>query len=452
MQRVRKLLGIVAVLSMVALPASPGFAAATETEIVDKCEDLFGAVFGSPNSEPLAACQWDMAVIGAGTDSYANATGDGVSVGIIDTGVDFNHPDIAPNLDVARSCSFIFDDTPTADPAEIANGDCSNKAAVQDLSGHGTHVASNIGAPVNGIGIAGVAPDATLVALKVCTEVGFCFGDSMAAALRYAGDVGLDVVNLSLFADPFLYYCKSDAEQRAMLKDLEAAARYAQQRGVLIVASAGNQADDLQHPVIDDVSPDWPPDTAEVREVKNNCRVAPAELTGVLTVSAIGPLGYPGYDLWIADYSSVGMSRVDVAAPGGDYFRATNTRQDAVLGALSSTGDPVNSIWEVFDFLEVNGGPDFDGLTVLSDGGFRYGFLNGTSMSSPHAAGVAALIIEKHPGWGPAAVKAAVQRTASQLSCPSVQLEDDPRRCFGNNGRTSFFGHGVVDAQAAAQS
>jgi subtilisin family serine protease len=370
---------------------------------------------------------------------------------VIDSGVDFNHPDIAPNLDVDRSCSFIFSDTPTADPAEIANGDCANKGAVQDLSGHGTHVASNIAAPVNGIGIAGIAPDATIVALKACTEVGFCFGDSVAAALRYAGDVGLDVVNLSLFADPYLYYCKSDAEQRAMLKELESAAKYAQQRGVLIVASAGNEAADLQHPIIDDVSPDWPPDTAEVREVMNNCRVAPAELTGVVTVSSIGPLSYPGYDLWIADYSSVGMSRVDVAAPGGDYFRATNTRQDAVLGALSSTGG-ADSIWEIFDAAENTGLPQFDGLTVLADGGYRYGVLNGTSMASPHAAGVAALIIEKHPDWSQGAVKSALQRTATPLTCPPAQLDGDPRRCFGNGGRTSFFGHGVVNALEAAQS
>lgn len=452
MRRIRKLLGLVAVMSLVMIPAVPGSAAASQAEIVDKCEDLFGAVFGAPNSEPLAICQWDMAVIDAGDESFAEATGAGVTVGVIDTGVDFNHPDIEPNLDVDLSCSFIFDDTPTADPTEIANGDCSNKAAVQDLSGHGTHVASNIAAPVNGIGIAGIAPEATIVALKVCTEVGFCFGDSVAAALRYAGDVGLDVVNLSLFADPFLYYCKSDAEQRAMLKELESAAKYAQQRGVLIVSSAGNEVSDLQHPVVDDVSPDWPPDTAEERVVKNNCRVAPTELTGVLTVSAVGPVGYPDYDLWIADYSSVGMSRVDVTAPGGDYFRATDTRQDAVLGALSSTGDEDNSIWEIFDFLEENGGPGFHGLTVLADGGYRYGFLNGTSMSSPHAAGVAALVIEKHPNWSQAAVKSAVQRTTTELTCPPAQLENDPRRCFGNNGRTSFFGHGLVNALNAAKS
>lgn len=413
---------------------------------VDICENLFGGVFDVPNGEPLGACQWNMAIINAGdSGSYAHATGAGVKVGVIDTGVDLTHPDVAPNLDVDLSCSFIFDDTPTADPAEVANGDCSNKAAVQDLSGHGTHVASIIGAPVNGVGIAGVAPEATLVGIKVCTVAGFCFADSVAAALRYAGDVGLDVVNLSLFADPYLYYCKSDAEQRAILQELEAAARYAQQRGVLIVAAAGNEMHDLQHPGTDDISPDWPPDSAEEREVKNNCRVAPAELAGVLTVSATGPVGYPGYEDWIASYSSVGMSRVDVTAPGGDYFSATGTVQDAVLAAVSD-----GAIWAGFDPLT----PIFPGITV-QDNGARYVYLNGTSMASPHAAGVAALVKEMHPNWNHGAVKSAVQRTAQQLPCPPnwepTGPNDERERCYGNGGRTSFFGHGLVDAAAAAQ-
>jgi subtilisin family serine protease len=416
------------------------------------CTALYGDFFDTPNSEPLGPCQWDMALINASdSGSYQHATGAGVTVGVLDSGVDFSHPDILPNLDVDRSCSFIFDDTPTADPTEIANGDCSNKLAVQDLNGHGSHVASTIAAPINGVGIAGVAPDATIVGIKVCTKVGYCFADSVAAALRYAGDERLDIVNLSLFADPYLYYCKSNAEQRAILRELESAARYARQRGVLIVASAGNQQSDLQHPGLDPISPDWPPGSAELRDVGNNCRVAPAEFPGVLTVSATGPIGYPDYDLWIADYSSVGMSRVDVTAPGGDYFRATGTVHDAIIAAITSTSDPVDGIWDFFDFLEQN---VFPGLTVL-DQGYRYAYLNGTSMSSPHAAGVAALIKENHPNWSPGAVKAAVQRTTQHLDCPAdwepLGPNDERERCYGNGGRTSFFGHGLVDAAAAAQ-
>jgi subtilisin family serine protease len=383
-----------------------------------------------------------MSLINAGEGmSYDHATGAGVTVGVIDSGVQLDHPDIAPNLDLDLSCSFIFSDTPTADPSEIANGDCTNKGAIEDLAGHGTHVASIIGAPVNGIGIAGVAPEATLVALKACTVAGFCFAESVAAALRYAGDQQLDVVNISLFADPFLYYCKSDAEQRAILQDLEDAARYARQQGVVIVTSSGNEATDLRHPSIDEISPDWPPDSAVTREVKNNCRVAPTELTGALTVSATGPIGIPDYELWIASYSTVGG--VEVTAPGGDYFQATGTVQDAILAAL-----PVGSdIWNTLDPLEAV----FPGLTV-NDASAGYAYLNGTSMSSPHAAGVAALVREVHPNLGPSAVIAVVQNSAQETDCPpawDVEPPDD-RRCYGGRSQNSFFGHGIVDAEAAA--
>src|SRR5215207_8643041 len=279
--QISALIAAVATLLSVALVQPAGAATTAAIDGGDANTLCTTSYPGTSGPDQLSACQWDMGVINAGADARAKATGKGVRVGVIDGGVDFTHPDLAGAIDVAKSCSFIYSTTPTADPAEISNGNCTNKAAVQDLQGHGTHVSTTIAARANGIGIVGVAPEATIVALKACTIAGFCFADSVAAALRYAGDQRLDVVNLSLFADPYLYYCANEAEQRAILRNLRDAARYAQQRGVVIVASAGNEAHDLGHPVEDDISPDWPPDTAIVRDVGNNCRVAPAELTGV---------------------------------------------------------------------------------------------------------------------------------------------------------------------------
>ena len=98
---------------------------------------------GVTGPDELSPCQWDMQAIHAGA-AHDTATGEGVRVGVIDGGVDFTHPDLAGAIDVAASCSFIYSATPTADPQEMANGDCSNKTAVQDLQGHGTHVATTI--------------------------------------------------------------------------------------------------------------------------------------------------------------------------------------------------------------------------------------------------------------------------------------------------------------------
>ena len=394
-----------------------------------RCETSYP---GTTGPDQLSPCQWDMARIDTAS-THPVANGAGVKVGIIDGGVDFTHPDLAGGIDVATSCSFIYDDTPTADPLEIANGDCSNKAAVQDLQGHGTHVATTVAARANDFGIVGVAPEATIVGLKACTIAGYCFADSVAAALRYAGDQSLDVVNLSLFADPYLYYCGNEAEQRAILHDLQSAARYAQQRGVVIVAAAGNEAHDLQHPTTDYISPDWPPGAAIEREVGNNCRVAPAELPGVVTVAATGVSR-------LASYSNAG-SPVDVAAPGGDAGQTPGTvyGRGRILAGWSST-DATGS-WEFY--VAVN-------RAVVSGGG-RYVWISGTSMASPHVAGVAALIRGMHPGMPQGAVAAHIRATATPLGCPADWPASDPRQCTGGDGQTSFYGSGLVDAGAAVE-
>lgn len=413
--------------STLAMPATAKPLALDPGTVSPNCAAFFGVAEGP---EKFSACQWDMRLLDVDA-AHAKATGAGVTVGVIDGGVDFDHPDLsAPGkINVALSCSFIYSSTPTADPAEVSNGDCSNKGAVQDLQGHGTHVATTIAGALNGIGISGVAPDATIVGLKACTIAGFCFADSVAAALRYAGDKRLDVVNLSLFADPYLYYCSNEAGQRAIWQSLKSAAAYAQQRGVVIVAAAGNEAQDLSHPTTDDVSPDWPPDTNVTRDIRNNCRVSPAEIPGVITVSAIGVNQ-------LAGYSNVGHA-VDVTAPGGDAVQTPGSTFGRILAGWSSTDQ--TGQWE--GLVAANRG--------VVDGGGRYVWISGTSMASPHAAGVAALIVEQHPNWSPGAVAAALRSSATPKACPTDWPADDPRVCSGGS-KTSFYGSGVVNALAAA--
>jgi subtilisin family serine protease len=250
------------------------------------------------------------------------------------------------------------------------------------------------------------------------------------------------VVNMSLFADPYLFYCGNDAGQRALMRELQSAARYAQQHGVLLVASAGNEQIDLKHPIEDTISPDGPEDTPITRAVGNNCRVLPGELPGVVSVMATGPVGYPGYTMNIADYSSIGG---DIAAPGGDYFAASDTVQDAVIGAM-----PVDSdIYQSLDPLNAV----FPGITTAT-GPASYAFINGTSMAAPHVTGVAALVTQLHPTWSPSAVATALKRTATPMACPAdwepLGPGDERFSCQGGaSGHTSFFGAGMVDASAA---
>jgi len=380
-----------------------------------------------------------MRAIGATPDgSYATNRGRGVRVGDIDTGIDLTNTDIMPNVDLATSCVFLYSDTPTADPAEqVTRGDCSNKQALQDFAGHGTHTAGTIAAPINGIGVSGVAPEATVVVLKAGTAAGFFFTQSVVDALRYAGDQHLDVVNMSFFADPWLFNCRNDKEQKAIIEAISAAARYAQQRGVVLVAAAGNDGIDLNHPVTDEISPDFPPDAAITRPVNNSCVVLPTEIPGVVVVTATGAQNLLA---WYSTYGNV----TDVTAPGGSRFQTPtfDSTRGRVLSTYSSTASDLA--------LEAS-----LGRLVQDANGNYYAWLNGTSMAAPHAAGVAALIRAAHPDMPPAAVVAALRRGATSQPCPAaldpgVEFFGAPVQvCQGGPGSNNFYGAGLVNAVAA---
>jgi subtilisin family serine protease len=402
------------------------------------CAALYGASAPS-GPDPLAPCQWDMERIKANPGSYAINQGVGALVGDMDTGIDLTHPDLTANLDVARSCTFLYATTPTANPAEqVTPGDCSNKASLQDLSGHGTHTAGTIAAPINGVGISGVAPKAKLVVLKAGTEQGYFFTDSVVNALVYAGDQHLDAVNMSFFADPWLFNCRNDAEQKAIVQAISRAARYAEQQGVVLVAAEGNEGIDLNHPIEDEISPDFPPGAAETRPVNNSCVVLPTEIAGVVVVSATGAQNVLA---WYSSYGNI----TDVAAPGGSRFQTPkpDTARGRVLSTYSSTAGDL-----AFE--------DALGRLVQGPAGEYYAWLNGTSMAAPHVTGVAALIKAAHPGWAAGAVAALIRQTATPLACPAaldpgVAFFGAPVQvCKGGTGSNNFYGHGLLDALAAA--
>jgi subtilisin family serine protease len=425
--------------------------------------------------EPLASLQWDMAMIGATpTGAWAKATGRGVQVGIIDTGVDASHPDLAPHFSSTLSRNFTIDIPSIDGPCEYAT--CIDPANV-DHGGHGSHVAGSVAAARNGVGIAGVAPDATIVNVRAGQDSGYFFLYETVAALAYAGDAGLDVVNMSFFTDPWLFNCETisdyisgdvTAEQiaeQAMIRQLvQAATAYASSKGVTLVAAAGNSHFNLALSVRPDaISPDYPPGAEEPRVVTDNCLILPSEAQEVIQVSAVGP------STTKADYSNYGLGSIDVAAPGGWFRDLIGTPQYRTNPNQVLSSYPLALAIEQ-GLANANGTPTDDRSRAdcsVSPCAF-YTYLQGTSMASPHATGVAALIIEAHgkgtPSKGyslaPGTVRSILMATATDHACPAggVEVYTDEGRtadwnaiCEGTTAYNGIYGDGIVNAAAAVK-
>ena len=381
------------------------------------------------DGDTLSPLQWDMIQIQA-PEAHAMTRGRrSITVGDIDTGLDWTHPDLAPNVVFNKSVSCI-DGAPNQDPA-----------AWMDNAGHGTHTAGTIAAAANGIGIVGVAPNVKIAGIKAGNDDGYFFPEAVVCAFMWAATHHIDVTNNSYFADPWYFNCPSDPEQAAILMAERRAIRFAMRQGVVVVASTGNFMDDLAHPTQDVISPDFPPGSEVTRPVDNSCLVIPVEIPGVIGVSADGNLGLKSF------YSNYGVGVVDVTAPGGDSILQVTA--DAVNGRVLSTWPAA-----LVDALPPS--------RIVMDGSAVYGYLQGTSMAGPHVAGVAALIMSRFwwmPSWW---VAAKIQSTADPIPCPDAETlalyepfpsesNGAPQECqgFGFKGYNSWYGHGEVNALRA---
>jgi lantibiotic leader peptide-processing serine protease len=429
------------------------------------------AAQGTP-FETFAPLQWDMAMIHATKHESHNVQPGrrGVLVGILDSGIDASHPDLAPNLNRSLARNFTTDIPIVDGPCEEEpDQSCSDPPDV-DENGHGTHVAGIVATAANGLGVAGVAPKVTLVSLRTGQESGFVFLQPVVDALTFAGRHGVDVVNMSFFIDPWLYNCRNNPadspeaqqEQRTIIAAANRALRFARRHGVTLIGSEGNEHTDLGHPTIDVTSPDFPPGSEYERQVNNGCLVIPTEGFRVVSVSALGPSTAK------ADYSNYGLEQTAVSAPGGYFRDYLGTPSFQTPGNLVLSAYPESVGRELGD-IDENGNPtnpfvlkDCEGETCAF-----YQYLQGTSMAAPHATGVAALIVSQYgkrdPRHGglkltPDRVERILKSTATDHACPRPRLfsyEDVGRPpefnafCAGPKTKNGFYGHGIVNAYAA---
>ena len=222
---------------------------------------------------------------------------------------------------------------------------------------HGSHVASTIAS--NNISVASIAPQVTLIAVKVLNWQGSGSFEGVASGIRHAaGPANADVINMSLGAmvDP------SEDGIPALLELMSRVIKDAEKQGTIVITAAGNDSYNLDQGTL----------------VSTPCEQA------TVCVSATGPLLQQNFDQ-PAFYTNYGLSAIEVAAPGGNADATDDTKyqqEDLIIGACSRRATD-----QTLAVCRTN-----------TDGGvYFYAFAAGTSMASPHVAAEAALIKSYNP-------------------------------------------------------
>jgi lantibiotic leader peptide-processing serine protease len=350
---------------------------------------------GQPNGEKVTLDasaesywdkQWDMQRLTNDGKSYnINDGNEDTVVAVIDTGIDFSHPDLKENADLAGSKTFVPGTTDA-----------------WDKNGHGTHVAGSIAA--NGK-VKGVGPGLTVRAYRVFGATGGAQQSWITDAIVAAANDGVEVINMSIGGWRWMAHNLDEKGDSASVVAYHRAIQYAIQKGVTVVVSSGNDSKDLNN--LHDMQAYWK--TTYGLDIKGPSRVVPAQIPGVITVSSSNEWSTDG----IAFYSNYGNA-IDVAAPGGDNGPVYDGlyRKDPA-GNYLNTRDFTYRTLSTYPTYPVGGGAGTNATTQFSDGKWHgYSYLHGTSMAAPKVAGVAGVIKAAHPEYSPAQVAAAIRQSA----------------------------------------
>ncbi|WP_341531234.1 S8 family serine peptidase [Nostoc sp. UHCC 0302] len=278
----------------------------------------------------LGGYNWGADLIKASEVWAKGYTGKGITVAVVDSGVDRNHPDLSSNIwkNTKEIAGNGKDDDRNGyiDDVYGWNFDGNNNNTL-DKNGHGTHVAGTIAGVKNGFGVTGIAYNAKIMPVKVLGDDGLGSETAIANGIRYAVDNGANVINLSLGQDDPNNY-------------LESAVQYASNKGAIVIMAAGNESRS---------QPYYPGNYAK---------------NWGLTVGAVDKYDH------IAKFSNLSGANLNayVTAPG--------------VGVYSTLP------------------------------GNKYGSLNGTSMATPHVAGVIALMLSAKKGLTDAQVRQIVTASA----------------------------------------
>jgi thermitase len=230
----------------------------------------------NPN-DPAFALQWNLKMIGA-PSAWQKAAGAGTTIAIVDSGVDLRHDDLKSKVLGHVDC--------------IGHPCAEGDTAGQDDNGHGTHVAGIAAASTdNGVGVAGTAPDASILAVKVLDSTGSGSAEDVANGIKYAADHGAVAINLSL----------GNVAQSLLGTPFQDALTYAFNKGAIPVIAAGN-----------------------------NFVLPSGSAQNAIVVGALNNAGFK------ASYSNIGNSQWVIAAPGGEPNDTTTTCSTAPIGVLST--------------------------------------------------------------------------------------------------------------------